>query len=87
MMGNLVPSLPQFDKASIPMPGTLFPQDGWQGPSTKIEFCLVYKEVRVFITLLSELVQSLDSNFGKKTQLRDKHAFILHILQGPKLTF
>ena len=57
----------------------IFPQDGWQAPLSKIEFCLVYNEVMAFITLLSELMQSLDSNFEKTTELRDKHAFILHI--------
>ena len=47
-MGNLVPSLPQFAKASFGMPGTLF----------------------------RKLMQSLESNLGKTTQLRDENAFI-----------
>ena len=74
-MGNLVPSLPQFAKASFGMPGTVIPQDGYQA-SSKIEFCLVYNEVMAFIILLSKLMQSLESNLGKTTQLRDENAFI-----------
>ena len=72
MMGNLVPSLPQFAKASFGMPGTLFRYQA----SSKIEFCLVYNEVMAFIILLSKLMQSLESNLGKTTQLRDENAFI-----------
>ena len=32
-----------------------------------------------FIILLSELIQSLESNLGKTTELGDENAFILHI--------
>ena len=73
-MGNLVPSLPQFAKASFGMPGTLFRK--MATGHRKIEFCLVYNEVMAFVILLSKLMQSLESNLGKTTQLRDENAFI-----------
>ena len=77
-MGSLVPSLSPFAKASIGMPGTLF--RGRHRQRSSFVLFSVYNEVMACITLLSELMQSLESNcWQKKTQRRLENAFILHI--------